>query len=254
MSKGMTCNQFKQLLDAYLDRELSPTLRLECDTHRLACRECQRWTTMAEAVATTLRDAPEQAPPLRRDFTDRVMTQVGATPTRRNHHSALRLWVVGAAVLQAAAVLVAALLLSGSPLTTPADLNDISATANPRPAFATQRTQGDQRIAVAQPKRAAERAIDERDPVLLTEVIYSGIERQLLKMHTAGRSLTGETAQLAQFLSITLPTDVPLDLECTYATVDPLTGLIRSVDAFVEEPANVESAAGGGSASGAFRL
>jgi len=100
----MNCQDAERLFDAYLDRELSGSLRLEFDAHRLRCTLCQQRLAMLEACEHVLaRDRQTPAPS--DDFTDRVMTAVaGRRPAialaRR------RRWVVASAVMaQAAAVL-----------------------------------------------------------------------------------------------------------------------------------------------------
>ena len=45
----MNCSEAERLFDPYLDGELSGSLRLEFDAHRLRCTLCQRKLAMMEA-------------------------------------------------------------------------------------------------------------------------------------------------------------------------------------------------------------
>ena len=108
----MNCAESEQFFDAYLDRELSGSLRLEFDAHRLRCPVCQQKLAMMEVCEHILaRD--DRIPALSDDFTDGVMNQVNQ---RRlvSQRSRRRRIVIGATVaLQAAAVLVFAVIWSG---------------------------------------------------------------------------------------------------------------------------------------------
>ena len=74
----MNCSEAEQLFDAYLDGQLTGSLRLELDAHRLRCRRCQQTLAMMEACEHVL-TADRRAPELSVDFTERVM----ADTTRR---------------------------------------------------------------------------------------------------------------------------------------------------------------------------
>lgn len=104
----MNCSQAETLFDAFLDGELSGALRLEFDAHRLRCTTCQKKIAMLEAFEQVVAAAPAPAA-LSSDFTDRVMARLAAGPPRaRASHR--RITLIGAAVLQAAAVVAFALL------------------------------------------------------------------------------------------------------------------------------------------------
>ena len=45
----MNCSEAEQLFDAFLDGQLTGSLRLELDAHRLRCRRCQQTLAMMEA-------------------------------------------------------------------------------------------------------------------------------------------------------------------------------------------------------------
>ncbi len=93
------------MLDAYLDGDLSGSLRLEFDAHRLRCRRCQSQLSMLEAVGTVL--ASRSQPEMSADFADRVMAGIGAPRRQKTISRRVAVWsLVG---LQAAAVLAFAL-------------------------------------------------------------------------------------------------------------------------------------------------
>lgn len=103
----MNCREAEQLLDAYLEGELSQALRLEFDAHRLRCWDCQQKLVMMEACQHILhRDA--HLPGLSTDFADRVMTEIASRESleTRARRRAWRLGMVSG-VLSAAAALVA---------------------------------------------------------------------------------------------------------------------------------------------------
>jgi len=104
----MNCSEAEQLFDAYLDDELSGSIRLEFDAHRLRCPVCQQKLAMMEACEHILsRDG--RMPELSDDFTDRVMGHIAQTRTRPARRRR-RLVIYG---LQAAAVLVFAVVVAG---------------------------------------------------------------------------------------------------------------------------------------------
>ncbi len=121
----MRCPDFENLLDAYLDGELSGSLRLEFDAHRLQCSRCQRVVTMLESVGHVVAN-DRDVPSLSDSFADRVMGQVeGERAPLRLRTTRYEIGIV--AVLSAAAVLVFAFLLQqntphvGIPLDQPAE-------------------------------------------------------------------------------------------------------------------------------------
>ena len=105
----MNCRESEQFFDAYLDGELSGSLRLEFDAHRLRCPVCQQKLAMMEACEHIVsRDS--RMPALSDDFTDRVMDSIGERRIIVRRVRRRRLMLGGAVALQAAAVLVFALL------------------------------------------------------------------------------------------------------------------------------------------------
>ncbi len=107
----MNCSEAEQFFDAYLDSEMSGSLRLEFDAHRLRCAVCQQKLAMMESCEHILaRDT--RGPALSDDFTDRVMDEIEQRQVIAAHSRKRRLVITGAVVLQAAAVIVFAFLLT----------------------------------------------------------------------------------------------------------------------------------------------
>jgi hypothetical protein len=98
----MKCHDAEQLFDAFLDGELTGSLRLEFDAHRLRCQTCQRKLALLEACQAAL-STPHREPELPANFTDRVMRTIeGRGPTHRTISLPLR---VAATALPAAAII-----------------------------------------------------------------------------------------------------------------------------------------------------
>ena len=110
----MKCADCEQLIDAYLDGELSGSLRLEFDAHRLRCRRCQLTVAMMESVEHVV-TSDRPAPVLSDDFTDRVMGVIEQRQPLSRRLRPMRVAVVAGAVLQAAAVLILAIMLPTRP-------------------------------------------------------------------------------------------------------------------------------------------
>ena len=71
----MNCSDAERLFDAFLDRQLSGTLRLELDAHRLRCRQCQQTLAMLESCGEVIA-SDRRGPVLSDDFAERVMADV----------------------------------------------------------------------------------------------------------------------------------------------------------------------------------
>lgn len=181
----MNCTEFDRLLDAYLDRELSGSLRIEFDAHRLRCHRCAQRVAMMQSLESALASAGD-APPLAEDMTDRVMAAIAERPSRRRLLST-RVAVVGGMVLQAAAVLAFAIL--------------VQPRAAEEPLAGVRAVAGD---SAALPKLVAE----ELDPVRVHDLVLDRVENRLHHMHRAGRSFTDDVLRLARYLNVTLPDDV----------------------------------------------
>lgn len=113
----MNCTECEQLFDAYLDGQLSGSLRLEFDAHRLRCQRCQQTLAMLETVGFVLRN-DEETPPLRDEFADHVMRRIHVRERIRPRvirFPLRRVAIVAATMVQAAAVLMIALFLARPP-------------------------------------------------------------------------------------------------------------------------------------------
>lgn len=150
---AMNCLDAEGLFDAYLDGELSGTLRLEFDTHRLHCPVCQQKLALLEAteyvIATDTR-GPRPAD----DFTDALMSALEQRTMAARPLRLRRPLLAAAVLLQAAAVVGFVALLPA--------LWKGSATANP--AVATISLAELRRDAAVEAARSkADRALDARD-------------------------------------------------------------------------------------------
>ncbi len=104
----MNCSEFEQLLEGYLDRELSGTLRLEFDTHRLRCRLCQQKLALMESCATVL-ERDRDTPALSDGFSDRVLAAIALArpePRVRRLSPMLRVPLQAAAAVLFAVILI----------------------------------------------------------------------------------------------------------------------------------------------------
>lgn len=99
----MYCSEAEGLFDAYLDGELSGTLRLEFDTHRLHCPVCQQKLSLLETteyvISTDLR-----GPSVSDEFTDKLMASLQQRKMAPRPLKLRRPLLAAAFVLQAAAV------------------------------------------------------------------------------------------------------------------------------------------------------
>lgn len=123
----MNCSDAERLFDAFLDRELSGTLRLELDAHRLRCRRCQQTLAMLESCGDVIA-SDRGGPLLDDDFAERVMADIADRQDSRPRiyrFRATRVAAVVGTLIPAAAVLVIAVLFSNSDSTIapPSDVN-----------------------------------------------------------------------------------------------------------------------------------
>lgn len=116
----MNCNEAERLFDAHLDGQLSGSLRLEFEAHRLRCRRCTQTLALIESCTRVIA-SDSRIPALSDSFTDRVMSRVRQTHmTRRLRLN--RKTIAASIVLQAAAVLLFAFYFRPqSPVSRPAD-------------------------------------------------------------------------------------------------------------------------------------
>lgn len=101
----MNCDQARNLFDAYLDGELSPTMATELSSHRLHCEECRRALALMEVVEQVVRCDDDAEPiGLCDGFTDRLLACI-EPPASQRMKSGMRRWVTWGMPLTAAAML-----------------------------------------------------------------------------------------------------------------------------------------------------
>lgn len=182
----MNCAEFEQLLDAYLDDELSGSLRLEFDAHRLRCRRCRLTIAMMESVGSVVA-TDRRGPTLSDDFADRVMGQIERRPVRLRVAST-RVALVAGALFQAAAVVALAIWLPRGTNPPPG----MSAAEEARPSRATSSAEGD----VLAELDAEYADVDAR--FALREAIYDDIVR---RVEAARANWVSDFSQLARYAS-----------------------------------------------------
>lgn len=114
----MTCRHVRQLHDAYVDGELSPSLMAEVHAHLLQCPECQQQVEMLRACGTVI-NGDESEPVLDSGFASRVVASFQqATPrigavleTRRARRQRLWRGAISVSLPAAAAVLFFSILI-----------------------------------------------------------------------------------------------------------------------------------------------
>lgn len=112
----MNCSDAERLFDAFLDRELSGTLRVELDAHRLRCRRCQQTLAMLESCGDVIA-SDRRGPLLGDDFAERVMADIADRQNSRTkiyRFRGTRVAAVVGTLIPAAAVLAIAVLISNS--------------------------------------------------------------------------------------------------------------------------------------------
>lgn len=199
----MNCSECEQLFDAYLDGQLTGSLRLEFDAHRLRCRHCQQMLAMLETVGNVIA-SDEPTPDLSLDFTARVLADV-ARPPRRLRISR-RIVVVGALGLQAAAVLLLVLLVN-TRASAPRSAPDFSTVWN----------------VAGQPVDPGEEA--------LKAWIVRRIEDRAWEMHAAGASLAADLTEMRRYMHRYANTLLPDDFRksAQNVSVNPVLGLLEVV-------------------------
>jgi hypothetical protein len=197
----MNCSECEQLFDAYLDGQLSGSLRLEFDAHRLRCRRCQQTLAMLEAVGHVIA-SDWQMPELSEDFADRVMRGIEQPRPRVLHFPLARVAVLAAAAAQAAAVLIFAVLWNTPAPPAPVDSGAVVSTGG-------------------QPD-------DDPGFLAIRNLIVDGVEDRIWAMHNAGRRLTADVVNLAGYLDILIPADLARE-SSKMANVSPLRGMLESV-------------------------
>ena len=204
----MTCKQFKQLQDAYLDCTLNGALRLEVDAHRLRCQRCQQRLAMLEAIGHTVASDID-IPALSADFTDRLIATVHRRQPLSRRTLSVRIAFAGAAVLQAAAVLFFAIVLQPTPAELGASLGSAFTVAD-RP---------DESV----PPSLAAQFSD----VDVFEALSVGVEVRLKVAQATGQTISDEARAAARYLNIMLPDDV--ESTVNLATIDPTAGILDTL-------------------------
>ena len=69
----MNCEQAKNLFDAYLDGELSPSLETEFGAHRISCGHCRHRLALMEVAGHVIRADSGGDVELPDDFTERLL-------------------------------------------------------------------------------------------------------------------------------------------------------------------------------------
>ncbi len=106
----MNCEQAKNLFDAHLNGELSPTLETELAAHRLACAECRHELALMEVAGHVIATGRDDSVDLAPEFTDRLLACVETPqpPTLRIPLWLNRRVMAGGGLLAAAASVVIA--------------------------------------------------------------------------------------------------------------------------------------------------
>lgn len=182
----MDCPECGKLFDAYLDAQLSGTMRLEFDTHRVRCTRCQQRVAMLETAGNVI--AADQPPAIADDFTARVMADV---ERRRRRGRTIRLYVI-AGLAQAAAVALFVIWIGGKPAV-PAAAPTLAATGVPSRSLSSVEL------------------TDELEAPAIKKLIVERVEDRIWAMHAAGESFTSDVIALARYLNILLPDEVVRD-------------------------------------------
>lgn len=189
---GMNCSESEQLFDAFLDRELVGTLRVEFDAHRLRCGYCQQKLALLEACEFVI-SRDERAPALSTDFTARVMGQIASERLAPRVDRRSRVIRLTATLLPLAAAIGLAFVWpreSAQPPTPVADTLD--------------------------------QIIQEKDAVALNEYIWDGVFERL---RMAGVNLANDVAGARNVaMNINLADDTP-----DPTTLNPFDGILRGL-------------------------
>jgi len=202
----MNCAEWERLLDAYLDGQLSGSLRLEFDAHRLRCRRCQQTLAMMEACEHVLA-TDARAPALADDFTNRVMSAIERRKPAAVRYRGLRVALVAGGLFQAAAVL-AFVFYTPAPRNTVQPANPGRPVVMPGPDYAGLKDRVDREEYLV---RMIERAVDAR------------------------RSIASDLGGLAQYpLAMMVPDEVARS-STNLMNVNPLMGLFEAMTSNVPD-------------------
>ncbi len=95
----MRCEQARQLFDAYLDGELSLSLRNELGAHRVQCPDCRRRLALMEVAGHIL--SSDREPTVGENFAERLLACVEAPRERRTFRFRRSLYLTGPLALAA---------------------------------------------------------------------------------------------------------------------------------------------------------
>lgn len=101
----MNCEQAKNLFDAYLDDELSPSLATELGAHRLNCANCRHQLALLEVAGHVIGADFNSDVELPAEFTERLLACIDRPRTTSRHPWNRRPVWVGGSLLAAAACL-----------------------------------------------------------------------------------------------------------------------------------------------------
>lgn len=109
----MDCDQARNLFDAFLDGELSPSLATELASHRLTCEDCRRALALMEVVEQVVKCDEDIEPiGLCEGFTDRLLACIEQPEAKRAPLLSHR-WLAFGVPLAAAALLAFLLMIPG---------------------------------------------------------------------------------------------------------------------------------------------
>lgn len=100
----MNCEQARNLFDAYLNGELSPSLETELGAHRLHCADCRHQLALLEVVGHVVAADGGGQPQLDDAFTDRLLACLDRAQTSTVRPWPRRLRIGGAILAVAAAI------------------------------------------------------------------------------------------------------------------------------------------------------
>jgi len=77
------CPQFEQLLDRYLNGELTGSFKLELEAHVVECEGCGHLLAMMQSVGQIIREPADDEPRLGGNFTEKVLSDLAVIDSRR---------------------------------------------------------------------------------------------------------------------------------------------------------------------------
>jgi len=128
----LTCEQTQHLFDAYLDDELSSSLRSEVHAHRLDCTDCNHQLALLECCGDVVTGTGKE-PALVADFTEQILSRMAPVSSGPSDPS-VRFYRLFAPMAAAAAAIVITVLIA-PPISTKAPvLNKLASREAPGPA------------------------------------------------------------------------------------------------------------------------